>query len=63
MEYIKRSKMHSLKIVYLPWGDKKNIPLDSDKYQNIGDSMEDGHGLIATSELVNEFRCADKSFK
>ena len=48
----------------MSWGDEKIlIPPDSDEYQIIGDSMEDRHGLIATSEFVNEFRYINNFFK
>ena len=52
--HIKRGVEHSSKRVYLPWIDNKLlIPPESDEYQIIGDSMEDGHGLTATTELIN----------
>ena len=34
------------------------IPSTSNKYQLVGDSMEDGHRIVAKTELVNDFICA-----
>ena len=46
---------------YSSWADEKLlIPSESDEYQLVGNSMEDGHGLLATTELVNESRCVQK---
>ena len=59
-EHISKGKVYSGKRHYSTWSDSKLlIPPDSDEYQIIGDSMEDGHRLIATTELVNEFRCVN----
>ena len=42
---------------YSNWSDSRRlIPSTSAEYQLIGDAMEDGHGIRATCELVNEFR-------
>ena len=57
-EHIKKGEIYSSKRVYLQWSpDKILTPPDSEEYQIVGNSMEDGHGLIATTKLVNEFRC------
>ena len=57
-DHVDRGEAYSSKKRYSSWGeDKILIPSTSDEYQIIGNSMEDGHGLIATTELVNEFRC------
>ena len=40
---------------YTKWSDEKHlISSDSHKYQNIGNAMEDGHGLRTTTNLVND---------
>ena len=42
---------------YSKWSDDKLLfTSTSDKYQLIGNSMEDGHSIRATLDLVNEFR-------
>ena len=57
-DHIKKGETYSSKRLYLPWSNDKILLLpDSDEYQIIGNSMEDGHGLITTTEVVNEFRC------
>ena len=45
------------KRVYSSWQDEKHIlPINSHESSIIADSMEDGHGLRAACQIVNEYR-------
>ena len=58
---MKGGETYSSKRIYLLWSDDKPlIPSKSRGFQIVGDSMEDGHGLIATTELVNDDRRVNK---